>query len=149
MPEADGVDAIRAIGQQFPDARIIVLTTFHGDEDIYRALRAGAKAYLLKDVGREELLECIRSVSAGRAYLPGAVAAKLAERVAAPQLTVRELEVMRLIGTGKSNKEIGADLAVTEGTIKAHVNSIFSKLGVRGRTAAVALAVKRGIIQLE
>jgi DNA-binding NarL/FixJ family response regulator len=149
MPGMDGVDAIKAIRRQFPDARIIVLTTFHGDEDIYRALRAGAKAYLLKDVGREELLECVRCVSEGRAYLPAGVAAKLAERVASPQLTVRELDVLRLMGAGKSNKEIGSDLAVTEGTIKAHVNSILLKLHVRGRTEAVASAVKRGIIQLE
>jgi DNA-binding NarL/FixJ family response regulator len=149
MPGMDGVDAIKAIRRQFPDARIIVLTTFHGDEDIYRALRAGAKAYLLKDVGREDLLGCVRSVSEGRTYLPTGVAAKLAERVAGPQLTVRELDVLRLMGAGKSNKEIGADLSVTEGTIKAHVNSILSKLHVRGRTEAVASAVKRGIIQLE
>ena len=149
MPGTDGVDAITIIRERFPDARIIVLTTFHGDEDIYRALRAGAKAYLLKDVGREELLECVRSVSEGRAYLPKSVAAKLAERVAGPQLTARELDVLRLMGAGKSNKEIGGRLRVVEGTVKAHVNNILSKLKVRGRTEAVALAVKRGIIRLE
>ena len=149
MPGTDGVDAITIIRERFPDARIIVLTTFHGDEDIYRALRAGAKAYLLKDVGREELLDCVRSVSEGRAYLPKSVAAKLAERVAGPQLTVRELDVLRLMGAGKSNKEIGDSLRVAEGTVKAHVNNILSKLNVRGRTEAVAIAVKRGIIRLE
>ncbi len=149
MPVMDGVDAIKAIRQRFPDARIIVLTTFDGDEDIYRALRAGAKAYLLKDVAREELLESVRRVCRGETYLPSGVAAKLAERVAAPQLTARELDVLRLIGAGKSNKEIGSTLLVTEGTVKAHVNSILQKLSVHGRTEAVAFAIKHGIIRLE
>lgn len=148
MPGMDGVDAIKAIRQQFPAARIIVLTTFDGDEDIYRALRAGAKAYLLKDAAREELLDSVRRVCKGETYLPSGVAAKLAERVAAPQLTARELDVLRLISAGKSNKEVGSVLLVTEGTVKAHVNSILRKLSVRGRTEAVAFAIKRGIIRL-
>lgn len=148
MPGMDGVDAIKAIRQQFPAARIVVLTTFDGDEDIYRALRAGAKAYLLKDVAREELLDSVRRVCKGETYLPSGVAAKLAERVAAPQLTARELDVLRLISAGKSNKEVGSVLLVTEGTVKAHVNSILRKLSVRGRTEAVAFAIKRGIIRL-
>lgn len=148
MPGMDGVDAIKAIRQQFPAARIIVLTTFDGDEDIYRALRAGAKAYLLKDAAREELLDSVRRVCKGETYLPSGVAAKLAERVAAPQLTARELDVLRLISAGKSNKEVGSVLLVTEGTVKAHVNNILRKLSVRGRTEAVAFAIKRGIIRL-
>jgi two-component system, NarL family, response regulator len=149
MPQMDGVEAISAIREQFPAARIIVLTTFDGDEDIYRALRAGAKAYLLKDVPREELLDCIRRVHEGKTYLPSGVANKLAQRVAAPQLTTRELEVLQLMAAGKSNKEIGTVLLVTEGTVKAHVNSILQKLGVSGRTEAATSAVKRGIVQLD
>jgi two-component system, NarL family, response regulator len=149
MPEMDGVEAITAIREQFPAARIIVLTTFDADEDIYRALRAGAKAYLLKDVPREELLDCIRRVYEGKTYLSSGVANKLAERVAAPQLTTRELDVLRLMAAGKSNKEIGTALLVTEGTVKAHVNSILHKLNVSGRTEAVTSAVKRGIVQLD
>jgi two-component system, NarL family, response regulator len=149
MPELDGVDAIKAIREHFPAARIIVLTTFDGDEDIYRALRAGAKAYLLKDVGREELLECIRLVHEGRTYLPSGVATKLAERVAGSGLTERELDVLRLMATGKSNKEIGSALTVSEGTVKTHVNNILHKLNVSGRTEAVASAIKRGIVQLK
>jgi DNA-binding NarL/FixJ family response regulator len=149
MPQMDGVETITAIREQFPAARIIVLTTFDGDEDIYRALRAGAKAYLLKDVPREELLDCIRRVYEGKTYLPSGVANKLAERVAAAQLTKRELDVLRLMSAGKSNKEIGTALLVTEGTVKAHVNSILHKLGVGGRTEAVTSAVKRGIVQLD
>lgn len=149
MPELDGVDAILAIREQVPTARIIVLTTFDGDEDIYRGLRAGAKGYLLKDACREELLECIRAVYDGRTWIPPAVAAKLATRIGGPDLTSRELEVLNLMVAGNSNKEIGTALGVSEGTIKAHVNRVLEKLGVSGRTEATAVALKRGIVRLE
>jgi len=149
MPEVDGVDSILAIREQVPTARIIVLTTFDGDEDIYRGLRAGAKGYLLKDTCREELLECIRAVHDGRTWIPPAVAAKLVARIGGPDLTSRELEVLNLMVAGKSNKEIGAALSVSEGTIKAHVNRILEKLGVSGRTEATAVALRRGIVRLQ
>jgi two-component system NarL family response regulator len=148
MPEMDGVDAILAIREQAPEARVIVLTTYDGEEDIYRGLRAGAKAYLLKDARREELMECIRAVHAGRMWIPPSVAAKLASRVGDCDLTSRELEVLRLVVVGKSNKEIGVSLRISEGTVKIHVNHIFEKLKVSGRTEATTVALKRGIVRL-
>jgi two-component system NarL family response regulator len=148
MPEMDGVDAILAIREQAPDARVIVLTTYDGDEDIYRGLRAGAKAYLLKDAPREELMECIRAVHAGRMWIPPDVAAKLATRMGDEDLTPRELEVLQLMVQGKSNKEIGNVLGVSEGTVKIHVNHILEKLKVSGRTEATSAALKRGIVRL-
>jgi two-component system NarL family response regulator len=149
MPDMDGVDAILAIRVRIPDARIILLTTYDGDDDIYRGLRAGAKAYMLKDAPPEEMLEGIRAVYEGRTWLPQRVAAKLAARVSGAALTSRELEVLRLVVAGKINKEIGDDLGVTEGTVKVHVNHILAKLGVSGRTEAVSVALKRGIVRLE
>ena len=149
MPGMSGVEAIAAIRQESPTARIVVLTTYDGDEDIVRALRAGAKAYLLKDTPRDELLETIRAIHAGQTRLPPPVAAKLAERVATgAELTDRESEVLGLIAAGKSNKEIAAALNITEGTVKAHVNNILGKLGVSDRTQAVITALRRGIVQL-
>jgi two-component system NarL family response regulator len=127
-----------------------VLTTYDGDEDIYRALHAGAKGYLLKDAPRDELLDTSRAVHAGQTRIPPAVAAKLAERVLAPsQLSERELDVLRLIVAGHSNKEIGAALHITEGTVKAHVNNILGKLSVSDRTQAVTTALQRGIVHLD
>jgi two-component system NarL family response regulator len=150
MPEMTGVEAIGAIRGEFPGARIIVLTTYDGDEDIYRGLQAGARAYLLKDAPRDELLDAIRAVHAGQSRIPPAVAARLAERVlAGPQLTARELEVLRGIVAGRSNKEIGAALSIGEGTVKAHVNNILGKLGVNDRTQAVTTALQRGIVHLD
>jgi DNA-binding NarL/FixJ family response regulator len=149
MPEMDAVDVIAAVRHRTPDAHLIVLTTFDGDEDIYRALRAGAKAYLLKDVRREELLECIRTVHAGGCWIAPSVATKLAGRLSGSALSARELEVLRLLVDGKSNKEIGATLYISEGTVKVHVNHILEKLGVEGRTAASIEALKRGIIHLK
>jgi two-component system NarL family response regulator len=149
MPDMDGVDAILAIRVRVPDARIILLTTYDGDDDIYRGLRAGAKAYMLKDAPPEELLEGIRAVYEGRTWLPQRVAAKLAARVSGAALTSRELEVLRLVVAGKINKQIGDDLGVTEGTVKVHVNHILAKLGVSGRTEAVSVALKRGLVRLE
>ncbi|HNC47284.1 MAG TPA: response regulator transcription factor, partial [Acidobacteriota bacterium] len=131
-----------------PAARILVLTTFDGDEDIYTALRAGAKGYLLKGVPVEELLRAIRSIHAGRKHIPPEVAQKLAERVFSDQLTDRETEVLRLIVGGLANAEIAERLFVTEGTVKFHITRIFSKLGVEDRTQAAILAIKRGIARL-
>ena len=148
MPQLDGVDAIEAIRADDENARIIVLTTFDGDEYIYRAIRAGAKGYLLKDVPREALMDCVRRVHAGQTCVPVHLAAKLAERVSGEALSTREIEVLQRIAAGKSNKEIGAELFISEGTVKAHVKGIFTKLGVVSRTAAIATAQRRGIIQL-
>jgi DNA-binding NarL/FixJ family response regulator len=148
MPGLDGVNAIYAIRAVDPKARIVVLTTFDGDEDIYRGMRAGAKSYLLKDARREELFQCIREVHAGRAFLPPAVAAKLAERLPTEELTPREVEVLRLLAEGKPNKLIGADLTITEVTVKSHVQSLFKKLNVLSRTEAIAVANRRGLLRL-
>lgn len=149
MPEMDGVTAITAILAKFTNAQIIVLTTYDGDEDIYRGLKAGAKGYLLKDAEPDELLEAIRIVNSGKKYIPASVGTKLAERVGSLELSKRELEVMRLITTGKSNQEIGAALQISEGTVKYHVNNIYSKLGVSDRIQAVITALKRGIVNLQ
>lgn len=149
MPDIEGLEAIRILRDEFPDARLIVITTYDGDEDIYRALQAGARGYLLKDAGREALAEAVRTVHAGGKYLPPEVAMKLAERMGAPELTARELEVLRLIATGRTNQEVGAALYITEGTVKAHVNSILNKLGVGDRTEAVMTALRRGFLRIE
>jgi DNA-binding NarL/FixJ family response regulator len=148
MPELDGVGAIKEIRELDETAHVIVLTTFDGDEDIYRAIKAGAKAYLLKDTAREALVDCVRRAHAGETYLPPQLAAKLAERVSGEALSAREIEVLRRIAAGKSNKEIGAELFISEGTVKTHVKSIFAKLDVVSRTEAVATATRRGWIQL-
>lgn len=148
LPTISGVEAVTQIRQEFPAARIIVLTTFDGDEDIYRALQAGARAYLLKGMFGEELMEAIRAVYAGKSRIPPAVAERLAERMGGPALTARELEVLQLIVAGNSNKEIGAQLRISEATVKTHINSILSKLGVTDRTQAATTAIQRGIVHL-
>jgi two-component system NarL family response regulator len=149
LPEINGVEAIVEIRREFPEARVIVLTTYDGDEDIYRALQAGARGYLLKDMLREGLLDAIRAVHAGGRRIPAEVASRLAERMTRTELTSRELEVLGLIVKGRSNKEIAAELRVAEGTVKIHVNNILSKLGVGDRTQAATFALQRGIIHLE
>ncbi len=149
MPVMDGVEATTAIRAQFPDARILVLTTYDGDEDIYRGLRAGAKGYLLKDAGREELLEAIRGVHGGQTRIPSDVTAKLLTRMSGPELSAREREVLRLMALGNSNQEIAAALFIAEATVRTHVNNILSKLDVNDRTQAVTTALRRGIVHLE
>jgi DNA-binding NarL/FixJ family response regulator len=148
MPELDGVGAIEEIRELDENAQIVVLTTYDGDEDIYRAIKAGAKAYLLKDTARDALVETVRRVHAGETYLPPQLAAKLAERVSGQALSPREIEVLQRMAVGKSNKEIGTELFISEGTVKTHIKSIFSKLDVVSRTEAVATATRRGLIQL-
>jgi DNA-binding NarL/FixJ family response regulator len=149
MPVMSGVDAIAKIQREFPDARIIVLTTYDGDEDIYRALQAGAQGYLLKDMFFEELEEAIRTVHAGVRRLSPLVAERLAERMSESELTVRELEVLHEIVNGKSNKEIASALRISEATVKSHINNILGKLGVSDRTQAVTRALQRGIVHLK
>lgn len=146
MPLLNGVSAIIEIRTAHPEARIIVLTTFDGDEDIYRALRSGAKSYILKDVRRDELFHCIREVHAGKYFLPPEVAAKLAGRQPAVELTARELEVLRLLSEGKSNKAVGAQLSIAEVTVKSHVRAVFEKLNVLSRTEAIAVANRTGLL---
>jgi len=149
LPVISGVEATKAIRREFPTAKIIVLTTYDGDEDIYRALRAGAQSYLLKGISFEELLEAIRTVHAGLRRIPAAVAERLAERLVGPELTGRELQVLELIVKGKSNKEIATELVISEATVKTHINSILSKLGVSDRTQAATSALQRGIVHLD
>ncbi|MBD2248223.1 response regulator transcription factor [Nostoc sp. FACHB-888] len=148
MPQMDRVAAITAICTEFPAARIIVLTTYEGDEDIYQGLRAGAKGYLLKDAEPGELLSAIRGVHKGQKHIPPRVGAKLLERMASPELSDRELEVLQLITTGKSTQAISKALYITERTVNFHVNHILSKLGVEDRTQAVIVALRRGIVSL-
>jgi two-component system NarL family response regulator len=149
MPVMSGVDATVAIRKEFPDSKIVVLTTYDADEDIVRTLGAGAKGYLLKDAVGPEMLEAIRAVHAGQRRVAAAVGARLAERVTGSELTVRELEVLRLLARGGTNKDLAKALSISEGTVKGHVNNILSKLGVTDRTMAVTTALQRGIIHLD
>jgi two-component system NarL family response regulator len=148
LPRVDGLHAIRAIRHAQPDARIVVLTMYQGDEDIYRALQAGAAGYLLKDTVPEDLIRVIREVHAGQRAIPPDVAATLALRAKHPALTLRELQVLELLATGKRNKEIAADLGISGDTARAHIKSIFVKFNVHDRTAALAEALRRGIIHI-
>ncbi len=148
MPVVDGLGAIKAIRKEFPDARIIVLTTYKGDAQALLALKAGASGYLLKSVLRKELLEAIRAVHAGRRYLPPEVAQEIALHAVYEPLSEREIEVLRHVGIGQANKDIAKALGVTEETVKAHLKNVFTKLNVKDRTKAVTLAAKRGIINL-
>jgi DNA-binding NarL/FixJ family response regulator len=148
MPEMNGVDAMIAICSEFPGARIIVLTTYTGDVQVLRALKAGARGYLLKNLLRKELLETIRLVHAGKKRIPPDVAAELAQHAIDENLSSREIEVLRLISGGNANKEIAAQLSITEETVKGHIKNILAKLGANDRTHAVTIGLKRGIIDL-
>ena len=148
MPEMNGVDAIIAICGEFPRARIIVLTTYVGDVQVLRALKAGARGYLLKNLLRKELLDTIRLVHAGHKRIPPEVANELAEHATDESLSEREIEVLRMVAGGNANKEIGAQLDITEETVKGHLKNIMAKLGANDRTHAVTIALKRGIIDL-
>jgi two-component system NarL family response regulator len=149
MPEMEGVEAVRRIREIDPQARVIVLTTYDADEDIARALQAGAKAYILKDIAADALIACIRDVLAGKTYLAPTAAAKLAERVTQIQLTPRELAALRLLANGESNKEIATSLGISERTVKTHLAHLFGKLGVTSRTEAVRVATRRGLVRFD
>lgn len=149
LPGISGVEAIMAIRKDFPEARIVVVTTYDLDEDIYRALRLGAVSYLLKDMPMEAMLKTIRDAHAGQPELPPQVAKLLKQRLDRKDLTARETEVLQMLAKGRSNKEIGVALHVTEETIKSHLRTLFAKLGVRDRTEAVINAVRHGIVHLE
>ena len=148
MPDMSGIDAMSAIRAEFPDARIIVLTTHAGDVLVARALKAGARAYLLKGLLRKELLETIRAVHVGQKRISPEVATEIAEHATDDALTPREIDVLRLIARGNANKIVAAELSLTEETVKSHVRNILSKLGANDRTHAVAIGLKRGIIEL-
>ena len=148
MPVMGGVDAIKALRREFPSARVIILTTFDGDEDIYRSLQAGAQGYLLKDMFFEELEDAIRTVNSGGRRIPGVVAERLAGRMSGSDLTARELEVLEQIVRGKSNKEIAQALGISEATVKSHINNVLSKLDASDRTQAATKALQRGIVHL-
>ena len=148
MPGVNGIDAMIAIRNEFPDARIIILTTYAGDVRISRALKAGARGYLLKSLLRKELLDTIRAVHAGQKRIPADLATQVADHVADDNLTLREIEVLRAIAAGNANKLIADQLSITEETVKGHVKNILSKLGANDRTHAVTIGLKRGIIEL-
>jgi len=149
MPEMEGVEAVRRIREHDARARVIVLTTYDTDDEISRALKAGAKAYVLKDISADDLIACIRDVLAGKTYLAPAAAAKLAEGVTHVQLTPRELATLRLMADGKANKEIASELGISDRTVKTHLGHLFDKLGVASRTEAIKVATRRGLVRLE
>jgi two-component system NarL family response regulator len=148
MPVMEGVEAVKRIREQDPEARVIVLTTYDTDDEIARALKAGAKAYVLKDISAEDLIGCIRVVLAGRTYLAPAAAARLAEGVRHVQLTPRELATLRQMADGRTNREIAAALGISERTVKTHVGHLFDKLGAASRTEAIKIATRRGLVRL-
>jgi DNA-binding NarL/FixJ family response regulator len=148
MPDMGGIDAMSAIRAEFPEARIIVLTTYAGDVQVSRALKAGARAYLLKGLLRKELLETIRAVHAGQKRVSPEIAVQIAEHAADDRLTPREVDVLRLVARGNANKDIAAQLSLTEETVKSHIRNILGKLGANDRTHAVAIGLKRGIIDV-
>lgn len=149
LPKMGGVDVIQRVRLETPNARFVVLTTYDGDEDIYRALKSGAKAYLLKGMTSEELITTIREVAAGKSHIPAAIAERLAERMGTEDLTPREADVLEQIVHGKSNKEIATELDISEATVKTHINSLLSKLGVTDRTQAATAAIRRGLVPFE
>jgi two-component system NarL family response regulator len=148
MPFMTGTEAVEAIRREFAYARVIILTTYDTDEDVYRALSAGAMAYLLKACPPEELVEAIRAVHNGQKRIPPKIAAKLADRVSGPELTTRELEVLSKLVNGRSNKEIAVELSIEHGTVRAHYNNIFRKLNVNDRTQAAMAAIRRGLVHM-
>ena len=149
LPDINGTEALQAIRSEFPDARIVMISTYVCDEEIYGALQAGAMAYLVKSVQRDELMRAIRKAAKGQRHIPPEIATRLAERVARSQLSSREMEVLRLLVAGRRNREIAQTLDIAAGTVKLHVSSILSKLGAADRTEAATRALQRGIVQFE
>ena len=149
LPGMSGVEVTRAICKEFPDAVVIMLSTHDGEEDIYRSIQSGARTYLLKTAAREELIHTIRAVHAGERCVSPAIGARLAERMTRSELTAREMEILKLIATGRSNKEISSELQIAEVTVKQHVGHILSKLNASDRTQATTTALQRGILHLD
>jgi len=148
MPHLDGLDVLMELNTANLPSKVIIMTTFESDEDVHRAMKAGARGYLLKDSSHEEILDAIRRVSLAETYLPARIVQKVAEGMRKPGLTPREVEVLQWVAAGKSNKEIGVQLFITEGTVKTHMKNLFEKLDVVGRTAAIREAVNRGLVRL-
>ena len=148
MPDGDGIQTIKALIERDPAAKIMVLTTYDNEEDIFRALEAGARGYLLKDTTREEIIAAVRQIHGGERYLPQAVAARLADRLIRPNLTPRELDVLRLVCRGRTNKEMASAMFISEETVKTHMKSLFQKLDVHDRAEAVSVSLQRGLIRL-
>lgn len=148
MPDGDGIQVIKQLIKRNPETKVLVLTTYDNEEDVFRALEAGARGYLLKDTNTEELVFAIKQVHAGERHLPPAIAARLADRVVRPTLTPRELDVLRLVAKGRSNKELAAAMFISEETVKTHMRTVFQKLGVHDRAGAVSVSLKRGIIRM-
>jgi two-component system NarL family response regulator len=149
MPGLEGVQVVEQIRTRFPNAAIVILTTYDTDNDIERALRAGAKAFLVKDVSPQDLVACVRAVHAGRTWVSPKVAAKLVAHVTNVRLTRRELAVLRLLAAGNSNREIGDLLGISDGTVKIHLTHLFAKLDVTSRTEAIATALRRGLVRID
>ncbi|HEY1173122.1 MAG TPA: response regulator transcription factor [Verrucomicrobiae bacterium] len=149
LPGKNGIETTALLTKEFPGARVLIFTTYDGDEDIYRATQAGAFGYLLKSSPREELLAAIRALAKGERYMTAAISSRLAARVAGPDLSPRELEILQLLGRGLSNKEIGAKLFISEDTVKRHISNLFVKLKVNDRAQATAEAIRRGFIHLD
>ena len=149
MRGGNGIETTATLRAKVPDARVLMYTTFDGEEDVYRAVQAGARGYLLKSAPRDELIAALRTVAAGERYLPPELAQRLAQRVAGPEISEREVEVLRLISAGKSNKEIGSALHIAEDTVKRHVSNILTKLGVSDRAQAATEAFRRGLLHLD
>lgn len=147
MPEGDGVHVIRQLRERDRESKVLVLTTYDNEEDIFRALEAGARGFLLKDTTSEELVAAIQQVHAGERHLPQAIASRLADRIVRPALTPRELDVLRLVAKGRSNKELASAMFISEETVKSHMKSLFLKLGVHDRAQAVSVSLKRGLIR--
>jgi len=148
MPRMDGLDVLKEVNKSRLPCKVIIMTTFDSEEDVQRAMKAGARGYLLKDSTQEEILDAIRRVSLGEAYLPARIVQKVAEGMRKPELSPREVEVLQWVAAGKSNKEIGAQLFIAEGTVKTHMKNVLEKLAVVGRTAAIREAVHRGLVRL-
>lgn len=149
MPDGDGIETTRLLMEKNPESRILILTTYDSEEDIFNALDAGARGYILKDTTSEEIIEAVRQVHAGNRFLPPAVAARLADRMIRQSLTPRELDVLRLVSRGRTNKEIAAAMFISEETIKSHMKGLFQKLGVHDRAEAVAIALQRGLLRID
>ena len=149
MPDGDGIDTIRKLVEIDPATKVLVMTTYDNEEDIFKALEAGARGYILKDTTREEIIEAVREVHAGNRYLPPAVAARLADRMIRPTLTPREFDVLRLVSRGRSNKEIASAMLITEETVKSHMKGLFQKLDVHDRAEAVSAALHRGLLRID
>jgi len=148
MPRIDGLDVLKEVNKSRLPSKVIIMTTFDSEEDVQRAMKAGARGYLLKDSTQEEILDAIRRVSLGETYLPARIVQKVAEGMRKPELSPREVEVLQWVAAGKSNKEIGAQLFIAEGTVKTHMKNVLEKLAVVGRTAAIREAVHRGLVRL-